>query len=119
MYQPAKADQSHTSSLGRCSVRIPDFFKQTCCPTELVEAYQDNMKIAVSELIVKYLERLGTDYIFGMSGAHILPVYDSLYDSEVKIVLVKHEQGAAFIIPYNMQKELADACNFAGNLFNR
>jgi acetolactate synthase-1/2/3 large subunit len=36
------------------------------------------MKIQVSELIVKYLEQLGIEYIFGMPGAHILPVYDSL-----------------------------------------
>lgn len=55
------------------------------------------MKIAVSELIVRYLERLGIEYIFGMPGAHILPVYDSLYDSNIKSVLVKHEQGAAFM----------------------
>jgi len=51
------------------------------------------MKIAVSELIVRYLERLGIEYIFGMPGAHILPVYDSLYDSKIKTVLVKHEQA--------------------------
>jgi len=31
------------------------------------------------------------------AGAHILPVYDSLYDSKIKSVLVKHEQGAAFM----------------------
>lgn len=55
------------------------------------------MKIKVSELIVKYMQRLGIEYIFGMPGAHILPVYDSLYDSEIKSVLAKHEQGAAFM----------------------
>ena len=55
------------------------------------------MKITVSELIVKYLERLGVEFIFGMPGAHILPVYDSLYDSNVKTILAKHEQGAAFM----------------------
>ena len=55
------------------------------------------MKVQVSELIVKYLERLGIDTIFGMPGAHILPVYDSLYDSDIQSVLVKHEQGAAFM----------------------
>ncbi len=55
------------------------------------------MKVQVSELIVKYLERLGIDTIFGMPGAHILPVYDSLYDSKIQSVLVKHEQGAAFM----------------------
>jgi acetolactate synthase I/II/III large subunit len=55
------------------------------------------MKIAVSELIVRYMERLGIEYIFGMPGAHILPVYDCLYDAKIKSVLVKHEQGAAFM----------------------
>lgn len=55
------------------------------------------MKIAVSELIVRFMERLGIAHIFGMPGAHILPVYDCLYDSKIKSVLVKHEQGAAFM----------------------
>lgn len=55
------------------------------------------MKIKVSDLIVRYLERLGVEYIFGMPGAHILPVYDSLFDSNIQSVLAKHEQGAAFM----------------------
>lgn len=55
------------------------------------------MKIKVSDLIVKYLERLGVEYIFGMPGAHILPVYDSLYHSNIQSILAKHEQGAAFM----------------------
>jgi len=55
------------------------------------------MNISVSELIVRYLERLGIDHIFGMPGAHVLPIYDCLHDSKVKSVLVKHEQGAAFM----------------------
>ena len=55
------------------------------------------MKITVGELIVKYMERLGIETIFGMPGAHILPVYNSLYDSGIQAVLAKHEQGAAFM----------------------
>ncbi|HTY98965.1 MAG TPA: thiamine pyrophosphate-binding protein, partial [Rhodocyclaceae bacterium] len=55
------------------------------------------MKIAVSELIVRFMERLGIARIFGMPGAHILPVYDCLVDSQIGTVLVKHEQGAAFM----------------------
>ncbi|HEB83031.1 MAG TPA: thiamine pyrophosphate-binding protein [Gammaproteobacteria bacterium] len=55
------------------------------------------MQIQVSELIVRYMEKLGIDTIFGMPGAHILPVYDSLYDSPIRSVLAKHEQGAAFM----------------------
>jgi len=55
------------------------------------------MNISVSELIVRYLERLGIDHIFGMPGGHVLPIYDRLHDSTIKSVLVKHEQGAAFM----------------------
>ena len=55
------------------------------------------MKIQVSELIVRFLQRLGIETMFGMPGAHILPVYDDLYDSGIQTVLVKHEQGAAFM----------------------
>ncbi|RPI35068.1 MAG: thiamine pyrophosphate-binding protein, partial [Nitrospiraceae bacterium] len=55
------------------------------------------MNITVSELIIKYLERLGTKYVFGIPGAHILPLYDAIYNSQIKAVLSKHEQGAAFM----------------------
>ena len=56
------------------------------------------MKISVSELIVRFMERLGIEHVFGMPGAHILPVYDALHGStKIKSVLVKHEQGAAFM----------------------
>ncbi len=55
------------------------------------------MDIKVSSLIVRYLERLGVEYVFGIPGAHILPVYNALYDSTIKSVLTKHEQGASFM----------------------
>ncbi len=55
------------------------------------------MQITVAALIVRFMERLGIRHIYGMPGSHILPVYDRLYDSTIKTVLVKHEQGAAFM----------------------
>ncbi len=55
------------------------------------------MQITVSELIVRFLERLGVEVLFGMPGAHVLPIYDRLHGSPVRSVLVKHEQGAAFM----------------------
>lgn len=55
------------------------------------------MNITVSELIVRYLERLGIECIFGIPGSHILPVYDALYDSPIRSVLAKHEQAAGFM----------------------
>ncbi|MCG8428907.1 MAG: thiamine pyrophosphate-binding protein [Chromatiales bacterium] len=69
------------------------------------------MKITVSELIVRYMERLGVEYIFGMPGAHILPVYDKLYDSGIQTVLAKHEQGASFMAcGYNRASGKIAAC---------
>ncbi len=69
------------------------------------------MKVQVSELIVKYMERLGIGTIFGMPGAHILPVYDSLFDSPIQTVLAKHEQGAAFMAGgYNRVSGKIGAC---------
>lgn len=55
-------------------------------------------EITVSRLIVRYLERLGAEFIFGIPGAHILPVYDAIFDSAgIKPILSKHEQGASFM----------------------
>ncbi len=65
----------------------------------------------VSNFIVRFLEELGVEAIFGMPGAHILPVYDGLYDSTIKTVLVKHEQGAAFMAGgYNRATSKIGAC---------
>ncbi|WP_126446589.1 thiamine pyrophosphate-binding protein [Sulfuricystis multivorans] len=55
------------------------------------------MQITVAALITRFMERLGLRAIYGMPGSHILPVYDAIYDSPIKTVLVKHEQGAAFM----------------------
>jgi acetolactate synthase-1/2/3 large subunit len=55
------------------------------------------MNIPVSELLVRYLELLGIECIFGIPGSHILPVYDALHDSPIKSMLAKHEQGAGFM----------------------
>jgi acetolactate synthase-1/2/3 large subunit len=43
---------------------------------------------------VKSLEALGVDVAFGIPGGAILPAYDPLYDSQVRHILVRHEQGA-------------------------
>jgi acetolactate synthase-1/2/3 large subunit len=44
--------------------------------------------------LVKSLEALGVDVVFGIPGGAILPAYDPLFDSAVRHILVRHEQGA-------------------------
>ncbi|UVE95698.1 acetolactate synthase large subunit [Dietzia sp. B32] len=48
-----------------------------------------------AQAVVRSLEEIGTEVVFGIPGGAILPVYDPLYDSaKVRHVLVRHEQGA-------------------------
>jgi acetolactate synthase-1/2/3 large subunit len=44
--------------------------------------------------LVRSLEALGVDSVFGIPGGAILPAYDPLFDSKVRHILVRHEQGA-------------------------
>ena len=45
--------------------------------------------------LVKALEKVGVDTVFGIPGGAILPAYDPLMDSEqIRHILVRHEQGA-------------------------
>ena len=47
-----------------------------------------------SQAIVRSLEELGVDDIFGLPGGAILPTYDPLMASSMNHILVRHEQGA-------------------------
>ena len=52
------------------------------------------MPVSGAGSLVKSLEALGVDVAFGIPGGAILPAYDPLYDSSVRHILVRHEQGA-------------------------
>ncbi len=43
--------------------------------------------------ILKALEMQGVEIIFGHPGGTIMPTYDALYDSPIRHILVRHEQG--------------------------
>jgi acetolactate synthase-1/2/3 large subunit len=47
-----------------------------------------------SNVILEALKREGVDTIFGFPGGVVIPLYDALYDSDIKHILVRHEQGA-------------------------
>jgi acetolactate synthase-1/2/3 large subunit len=52
-------------------------------------------KMKGAEILVECLKREGVDVLFGYPGGANLPIYDALYDSALKHILVRHEQGAA------------------------
>ena len=49
-----------------------------------------------AELVLKVLQQHGVDTVFGYPGGAIMPIYDALYQSQVKHYLCRHEQGGAF-----------------------
>ena len=48
-----------------------------------------------AKILVESLLREGTEIIFGYPGGVVLPIYDELYDSPLRHILVRHEQAAA------------------------
>jgi acetolactate synthase I/II/III large subunit len=48
-----------------------------------------------ADALLRALEAEGVDLIFGYPGGAIMPVYDALVDSNIRHILVRHEQGAA------------------------
>jgi len=47
-----------------------------------------------AEVLIKCLENYGVEYIFGLSGGAAIPIFDALVGSKIKLILVRHEQGA-------------------------
>ncbi|MBC7246488.1 MAG: biosynthetic-type acetolactate synthase large subunit [Actinobacteria bacterium] len=45
--------------------------------------------------LVRSLEEEGVEIVFGIPGGVLLPVFDALYESKIRKVLTRHEQGAA------------------------
>jgi acetolactate synthase-1/2/3 large subunit len=56
------------------------------------------MKISTAGLLLKYLEGEGVEYIFGVPGTSLVPLFDAINKQDViKPILTKHEEGAAFM----------------------
>jgi acetolactate synthase I/II/III large subunit len=47
-----------------------------------------------AQVVIECLKREGVDTIFGYPGGSVIPVFDAILDSSLKLVLSRHEQGA-------------------------
>ena len=56
-----------------------------------------NMDQSAARLLVRCLEAEGVEYVFGIPGEENIHFIDALRDSPIRYVLVRHEQGAAFM----------------------
>jgi len=50
-----------------------------------------------AQVVVESLEKHGVQYVFGIPGAKIDKVFDTLVESSIKTIVCRHEQNAAFI----------------------
>ncbi|OKL53033.1 acetolactate synthase large subunit [Bowdeniella nasicola] len=56
---------------------------------------QQSERMTGSQAVIRALEELGVDTVFGLPGGAILPTYDPLFAStKLRHILVRHEQGA-------------------------
>jgi len=57
-------------------------------------ASSNSENVTGAQSLVKSLEHAGVDVMFGIPGGAILPAYDPIFDSKIRHILVRHEQGA-------------------------
>jgi len=53
------------------------------------------MKMTGAKILIESLKKEGVEIIFGYPGGQVLPIFDQLYDASIKLMLTRHEQGAA------------------------
>ena len=58
---------------------------------------QEKKQNTVAEVLVKCLENEGVKYVFGIPGEENLDMMNALEKSDIRVIVVRHEQGAAFM----------------------
>lgn len=72
-----------------------DAVKPTAKPPPSQPKHVAPEQVTGAQSVIRSLEELDVDVIFGIPGGAVLPVYDPLFDSKkLRHVLVRHEQGA-------------------------
>lgn len=54
------------------------------------------MRMTGAKIIVTALKEAGVDFVAGVPGGAVLPLYDEILKAEIKHILVRHEQAAGF-----------------------
>jgi len=52
------------------------------------------MKLKGTQILMKALQEEGVDVIFGYPGGAVIDIYDELVQTDIRHILVRHEQGA-------------------------
>ncbi len=52
------------------------------------------MPMTGADVVIESFRRHDVEYVFGLPGGAVMPIFDSIFDSKIKLVLTRHEQGA-------------------------
>ena len=89
MSAPAKPQPHHAAN------GAPDTVKPAAKPPAAQPKRVAAVQLTGAQSVIRSLEELDVEVIFGIPGGAVLPVYDPLFDSKkLRHVLVRHEQGA-------------------------
>ncbi|MEU4528047.1 acetolactate synthase large subunit [Micromonospora ureilytica] len=98
MTRPTPETLAHTARRARAAadptVDVDQAATRTATPAVPAVRPTAATPISGAGSLVRSLEALDVDVVFGIPGGAILPAYDPLYDSTVRHILVRHEQGA-------------------------
>ena len=47
-----------------------------------------------AHVLVEALVEEGVQHLFGIPGGVVIPIFDALYESPLRVILTRHEQGA-------------------------
>jgi len=47
-----------------------------------------------ADIVIEAFRRENVEYVFGLPGGAVMPIFDSILDSKIQLVLTRHEQGA-------------------------
>ncbi len=68
-------------------------------------------QIRGADIVVRALERAGCSSLFSLSGNHIMPIFDALLGSKLRLVHVRHEAAAVHMA--DAWARLTGQCGFA------
>jgi acetolactate synthase-1/2/3 large subunit len=60
-----------------------------------LEAEVEALNLSGGEILLRCLKDEGVEVVFGYPGGAVLPIYDALYDADIRHILTRHEQAAA------------------------
>src|SRR5579859_6884730 len=73
-----------------------DMTRRTSAPEQAMkDKVHDPNQMSGAAMVVRALKDHGVKHLFGYPGGAVLPIYDEIFQqSDVRHVLVRHEQGA-------------------------